>query len=72
MEVNQLIGSLANISKTPKEQIQEVTEGVNPELYEDLSHLEVYEDEFSMIFNDISKQYLESNIGASISNDEKK
>ena len=56
-EVNQLIGSLSNISKTKMEEIQEFTTSVNKGLHENLSKLETYQDEISSISEDLQQQY---------------
>jgi len=72
-EVNQLIGSLLNISKLPKEQIQDVTEWVNDELHEDLSRLEDYESDILVIMDDLIHQFFTNKgIGNSINDGEKK
>ncbi len=72
-ETLQLMGSLSNISKTPKEKIQEFTISVNQNLHKNLSKLETYEDEISAIKNDLQNQYFHSKgLGNAISESEAK
>ena len=72
-EISQLIGSLANISKTKTEQIQDITEGINESLHEDLTHLEEYEYEILMTMDDLIHQFFTSKgIGNSLNEWEKK
>lgn len=57
-ETNQLIWSLAGSLKTPKEHIQEFTEIVNQEVYEDLSRMETYEHDFAVLIENHIDQYI--------------
>lgn len=62
-EVKQLMGSLSNITKSKKEQIQEITEGVNEEIQESLD-MEVYEEEILMTMDDLIHQFIEGAWGS--------
>gem|GEM_PF-1370619 len=71
-EVNQLIGSLANVNRVKKEEIQEITEIVNNHLYENIT-LDTYEDEILLIMDDLINEFFTKNeIGNTISDGEKR
>ncbi|MEI6672475.1 MAG: hypothetical protein WCL02_03860 [bacterium] len=68
-----LIGSLLSVIKSTKEKVQEFTEIVNDEIYDDLFYMGTYREEFIVIRDELVDQlFTTQGIGNSIGEDEKK
>lgn len=71
-EVNQLIGSLSNFNRVKKEEIQEISEIANTQLYEDLT-MDIYEEEILFIMDELIDDFFKKQeTGNVISEGEKK
>lgn len=74
-EINQLIGSLANFNRVKKEEIQEISETTNQQLYKELNRdvYEEYEEEILSIIDDLIQQFfIDQELGNQLNKEERR